>query len=145
MKKVRLLVLLRLFRGFRSVPGGRGPSPIPCSSFHFGLDALARWVVSFVTFRPELPPVPIGLRPASTRLVTPSRVSPPDAFTRLFASVLRRRHHATRLRFGVSFARDRLARAESIDRFKALQAGPVFSLARPARSGSLRRTDTECP
>lgn len=84
------------------MPGGRGLSPIPFSSFRFGLDAPAPWVRRVRDLlRPELPPVPIGLRPASTRLDTPSRVSPPDAFTRLFASVLRRRHHATRLRFGV--------------------------------------------
>ena len=67
----------------------------------FRPDAPARWLISFVTLRPEFPPVPIGLSPASTRLDAHSRASPPDAFTRLFASVLRRRHHSTRLRFGV--------------------------------------------
>jgi hypothetical protein len=34
-----------------------------------GLNTPARWFVAFVTFRPEFPPVPIGLRPTSTRLI----------------------------------------------------------------------------
>lgn len=78
--------------------------------------------------------------------ITHSRASPPDAFTRLFASVLRRRHHSTRLRFGV--LSPATASPHRINRPASGTTGKDPSrrlpTARPARPGSRRRTHTEC-
>jgi hypothetical protein len=105
------------------VPGGHAssPTPVALTPLRVGVSRCDR------STRASAGPCWLGA--ASARLDTHSRVSPPDAFTRLFASVSRRRRHATHLRFGVSFARDRPAGSRINRPAKALRAGPVFSFS----------------